>query len=211
VYRDSSYNTEPSKQISTDVNDHIDWSKQVSTFVRQQGDSAEYVLPIRDFYLRSDGDDSSKQVSTYKYVQPYENKQFSTLPYNNNDYSTFFNKPDAKSCHDYYTRQKKIINDLGIKRKQIHTDVFQCSKNLISLSQQIHDKYTKDINILEEQKRKLEEQYEKRQKIIDTFTYPDNQKIIFVLTIIIDLVLIVLNVLLYKNHYNKNVFNQSEH
>ena len=92
------------------------------------------------------------------------------------------------------------LADLGIKRKQIHTDFFECLHNSISLSQQIHDKYTKEINILEEKKQNLEKQYEKRQKIIDTFTYPDNQKIIFVLTIIIDFVLIVLNVLLYKNH-----------
>ena len=124
-------------------------------------------------------------------------KQVSTIPYSNYYHS---NKPYILSCHDYYTRQKRIINDLGIKRKQIHTDVIQCSKNLSSLSQQIHDKYTNKINILKEKKQNLEEQYEKRKKIIHTFTYPDNQKIIFVLTIIIDFVLIVLNVLLYKNH-----------
>ena len=124
-------------------------------------------------------------------------KQVSTIPYSNYYHS---NKPYIISCHDYYTRQKKIIKDLGIKRKQSHSDVFQCSKKLISLTQQIDDKYKQELNILEEKKRKLEEQYEKRQKIIDTFTYPDNQKIIFVLTIIIDFVLIVLNVLLYKNH-----------
>ena len=89
-------------------------------------------------------------------------KQVSTIPYSNYYHS---NKPYILSCHDYYTRQKRIINDLGIKRKQIHTDVIQCSKNLSSLSQQIYDKYTNKINILKEKKQNLEEQYEKRKKL----------------------------------------------
>ena len=103
-------------------------------------------------------------------------------------------------CYEFYNEQRDKIKKLDEERTDLNFQVLKCKVDLQKLNRQIHDRYQNEVELLKEKKRQLKEQYEKRKSIMNTFTYSVTEKVFLFIAILIDFVLIVVNVMLYKEY-----------
>ena len=144
-----------------------------------------YVIDLSNAQLSTDSSDkfSSGQVVTTLQPAPFKNSPSGT-----------------NNCYEFYNEQKDKIKKLGEERADLNFQVLKCTVDLQTLKRQIYDRYQNEVEVLKEKKRQLKEQYEKRKSIMDTFTYSSTEKVFLFIAILIDFVLIVVNVMLYKEY-----------
>ena len=144
-----------------------------------------YVIDLSNAQLSTDSRDdiSSGQVVTTLQPAPFQ-----------------ISPSGIDKCYEFYNEQKDKIKKLDEERTDLNFQVLKCTVDLQTLKRQIYDRYQNEVEVLKEKKRQLKEQYEKRKSIMDTFTYSDTEKVFLFIAILIDFVLIVVNVMLYKEY-----------
>ena len=144
-----------------------------------------YVIDLSNAQLSTDSRDdiSSGQVVTTLQPAPFQ-----------------ISPSDIDKCYQFYNEQKDKIKKINEKRTDLNFQVLKCTVDLQTLKRQIYDRYQNEVEVLKEKKRQLKEQYEKRKSIMDTFTYSSTEKVFLFIAILIDFVLIVVNVMLYKEY-----------
>ena len=144
-----------------------------------------YVIDLSNAQLSTDSRDdiSSGQVVTTLQPAPFQ-----------------ISPSGINECYKFYNEQKDKIKKLDEERTDLNFQVLKCTVDLQTLKRQIYDRYQNEVEVLKEKKRQLKEQYEKRKSIMDTFTYSDTEKVFLFIAILIDFVLIVVNVMLYKEY-----------